>query len=399
MIPRMISTKFVQLITLLSCIFFTTSSLRADPPQFAQAKFVVPTRLFIKHTPQRGFQGPATIALKNGTLLLVAPWGRPETNFAQFAKKYPVPKFYQSVDGGRTWQLQGRMQMDWDLDGMISDGGVSFLRLRDGRLAFLAHRHVEGLHGGGLPIISFSSDDGSTWSPAKRIGDPEGVWYVMNDRLLQLKNQRLIVPVAHMPAETGTYEGDTNLGLCFYSDDVGVTWKRSIQPARLDDLRGMQEPCIAEIAAGHLLMLARTGSGSLFASFSADGGERWSKPQPTSLVSACSSLTLRTLPDRRLIVFYNHAKPLREGAFFPRTPLCYAISSNGGQSWSPPVVIDDEGVAHQDRQNIYPSVSFTAEGMLLVWSTEKAHPAGGFGAGDPQIGGGKCAIVAYPAKP
>ena len=264
--------------------------------------------------------------------------------------------------------------MEWNLTGMISDGGVSFLRLQDGRLAFLAHRHVTGLHGGGLPVISFSKDQGKTWTPARVIGEPEGVWYVMNDRLLQTQRGQLIVPVAHMPKDTGTYEGDRNLGLCFFSNDAGATWKRSRVPARLDDLRGMQEPCIAEIADNRLLMLARTGSGSLHASRSHDGGDTWSKPTPTTLTSACSSLTLRTLPDQRLIVFYNHTPPLQPGAFFPRTPLCYAVSADEGQSWSEPVVVDDEGMTNNDRQNTYPSVCFTKEGMLMIWSTEIANP-------------------------
>ena len=376
---------------------FVSSSLPADPLPFPRAQFVVKTRLFIKHTAIREFHGPDCIQLANGDILMAASWGRPRGNFKQFAAKYPVPQLYRSQDNGRTWREQGRMKMKWNLPGMISDGGVSFLRLQDGRLAFLAHRHVSGLHGGGLPAISFSTDNGQTWTAARLIGDPEGVWYVMNDRLLQTSRGQLIVPVAHMPKDTGTYEGDKNLGLCFFSHDGGATWKRSRVPARLDDLRGMQEPCIAEMEDHQLLMLARTGSGSLYASRSIDDGDTWSKPKPTTLTSACSSLTLRTLPDRRLIVFYNHASPLRSGAFFPRTPLCDAVSADQGQSWSAPVLLDDEGMAKKDRQNTYPCVCFTKEGMLMIWSTEIANPDGGFGPGNPRIGGGKCAIFAYPA--
>ena len=363
-----------------------------------KAPFIVPPEVFIHHTPERSFIGPGMFRLENGDILMAAPWGRPPTNFEQLAAKFPVPMLYRSTDGGRTWKEQGRMKMEWSLPGMVSDGGVSFLRLKDGRLAALMHRHVKGLHGGGLPAISFSSDDGATWTPARLVGEPEGVWYVMNDRLIQLRSGRLLVPVSHMPQGMGTYEGDKNLGLCFFSDDGGQTWGRSREPAKLDDARGMAEPCVAEVD-DRILMLARTGSGYHFSSWSDDGGDTWSKPEATTLESACSSLTLKTLPDGRLIVFYNHATPIKAGAFFPRTPLCYAVSGDGGKTWSPPVIVDDEGVANKDRQNIYPSACFTKEGMVVMWSTHGADPKGSFGGQhDARIGGGKRAILAMPEK-
>lgn len=364
-----------------------------------RTRFVVEPQVFLRHTVERSFIGPGSILLKNGDILMAAPWGRPPTNFEQLAANYPVPMLYRSRDGGRTWEEQGRMKMEWTLTGMISDGGITFLRLPDGRLAFLAHRHVPGLHGGGLPVISFSHDDGATWSPARTIGDPEGVWYVMNDRLIQMQSGRLVVPVAHMPQGAGTYEGDRNLGLCFFSDDAGVTWQRSARPAALADERGMAEPCVAEVVGGRLLMLARTGSGCNHSSWSSDGGNTWSAPEPTTQIAACAPLTLRTLPDGRLIVFYNHATPLRPGAFFPRTPLCYALSDDGGRSWGTPVVVDDAGVLRQDRQNIYPSICFTDEGMVVVYSTHLADPQGSFAGGTSHElidCGGKCCILPMP---
>lgn len=247
--------------------------------------------------------------------------------------------------------------------------------------------------------MSFSRGDGQTWTPARTIGEPEGVWYVMNDRMIQMKSGRLVVPVSHMPTGMGTYEGDRNLGLCFFSHDGGATWGRSRKPADLADARGMAEPCVAEVAGCRLLMLARTGSGCNYRSWSHDGGDTWSKPEPTTLLAACSPLTLKTLPDDRLIVFYNHATPLGPGAFFPRTPLTYAVSSDGGETWSAPVVVDDEGVERKDRQNIYPSACFTDEGILVVYSTHAADPEGSFSNGGTdgwKIGGGKRCIVSYP---
>jgi len=130
-----------------------------------KAQFIVPPEVFIHHTPERSFIGPGMLRLEKGDILMAAPWGRPPTNFEQLAAKFPVPMLYRSTDGGRIWKEQGRMKMEWPLTGMVSDGGVSFLRLKDGRLAALMHRHVKGLHGGGLPAISFSSDGGATWTP------------------------------------------------------------------------------------------------------------------------------------------------------------------------------------------------------------------------------------------
>lgn len=366
-----------------------------------RARFIVEPELFIRHTAQRIFIGPGAARLRDGSIFLAAPWGRPPTNFEQLTATHPVPHYFHSNDGGRTFADAGPMRMDWPLTGMISDGGFTFLSLRDGRLACLAHRHVLHLHGGGLPAIAFSCDDGATWSPARAVGGPEGVWYVMNDRLIEMKSGRLVVPVACADAALGGayYEGARSPGLCFFSDDGGATWRRSRRPAILDDERGMAEPSVLETADGRLLMLARTGSGSKFQSWSDDGGDTWSTPAPTTLRSGCSPHTLLRLPDGRPILFYNHAEPIHAGAFFPRTPLTYAVSPDDGKSWEEPVVIVDEGMEKKDRQLIYPTVVPTPEGLLVVFSEHAADPSGSFANGGAEgwkIGGGKRCIIATP---
>ena len=358
-----------------------------------RADFILEPELFLSHTPEREFIGPALVSLRDGAILMAAPWGRPPVDFSQLASSNPVPRMYRSTDGGRSWDDLGRMNMDWNLEGMISDGGITLLRLLDGRLGFLGHRHVEGLHGGGLPVWSVSDDEGETWTPARPLDGPEGTWYVMNDRMVQTRTGRLLVPVAHMEPSPESFEGSRTESLCFFSDDCGQTWKRSASRT-LEDQRGLQEPCIAETAPGEILMLARTGSGCHHACWSSDNGETWSPAQPTSLTAACSPLTLRTLPDGRLIVFYNHAEPIETGAFFPRTPLCYALSDDRGATWSPPTVIDSRGAQDQSMQHIYPGVCFTDEGILMVYSTHAADAKGSFGLkNDPAHHGGLRALL------
>ena len=369
---------------------------------FARAQFVVPPDIVITHLRDRVFIGPGTVLLPDGAVLLLAPWGSAPALFEELRGVYPLPHFYLSLDHGRTWCEQERIAMGWKLTGSINNGGFSFLRLRDGRLALVGHRYVPDNKGGGLPIISFSSDNGATWTAARIVGAGsarDDGWYIMNDRLIQMRNGRLLIPVAHAVSGSGP-EGDLAESGCFYSDDAGASWKLSQLVLRKGSLRGMAEPCVAELPDGGVLMLARSGTGYLMESRSADGGATWSPPQYTSLLSPCTSLTLKTLPDGRLIVFYNHVKEDSPGSLFPRCPLVYAVSVDG-RTWSAPVIVDDEGwnAEAPTRENIYPSICFLDEGMLVVWSSHFST-SGRVRRTTHQnlVGGGKRAILKYPSQ-
>ena len=383
-------------------------ALANEAQRWKRAEFVEAPAFFIRHDGERQFVGPGMFRLGNGEILLAAPWGRPPANFEEIARRFPVPPLFRSRDGGRTWREEGPLKLEWNLTGMISDGGISFLRLADGRLAMLAHRHLPKNKGGGLPVISFSKDEGATWSPARIVGEGtrDDANYVMNDRLIQLRSGRLIVPVAH-EAKGSRDEGDVDESLCFYSDDGGASWRRSLPVPLPTGPRGMPEPCVVERRDGSVLMVARSGTGFLLESDSKDGGATWSAPRNTTLVSPCSSLTLHRLPDGRLIVFYNHAAPSKPGWFFPRAPLVYAVSADDGATWGAPVIVDDEGlklgengaVVAAERDLIYPGVCFLEEGMLVVWSSH--FSSGDFRkktAAERLLGGGKRAILKYPAR-
>jgi predicted neuraminidase len=248
-------------------------------------------------------------------------------------------------------------------------------------------------HGSSLPAIRFSADEAKSWSKPVDLVRQDGIYYVMNERLIETSQRKLVVPVAR---GGGQYEGDNNSAGCFFSTDGGATWSLTETWARLAGDRGMAEPVIAELDDGRLFMLARTGKGSHHRSCSRDGGRTWSAPQPTTLTAACSPLTMKRMPDGRLLVVYDHAVPMRPEAFFPRRPLVYAVSSDGGETWGSPLCIDDE----QGQQHIYPSVTFLEHGILIVYSSVYASADGTFG-GPPdawKIGGGKSCIVKYPLR-
>jgi hypothetical protein len=83
----------------------------------------------------------------------------------------------------------------------------------------------------------------------------------------------------------------------------------------------------------------RTDRGCIYASRSADAGESWNAPEPTSLVAPVAPASARRLPGGdEIVILYNDRRgvpysPDRGTAFHHRTPLAAALSSDGGRSW------------------------------------------------------------------
>ena len=351
-----------------------------------RVEFVLQPQVINRNTEDRPYWGsPSVVELRSGRLLLSLLGG---------TKSDPSlpPRFFASDDRGKTFSqidsFPHRMQ--------LPVGPSTLLRLADNRIALAMHRvHPTG-HGGGLPAISFTSDEGKTWSKPFVVGAPEeeGSWYTMNDRMLQTRSGRLIIAVA---AGEGNFEGDKNAGLCFFSDNGGGSWERSTRAARSSEQHGMQEPCVVERKDGSLLMLAHTRQGSLYRSLSTDGGLTWGASRPTTLVSAASPLNLRRMPDGRLLVFYNHAKPIGN-KYFPRRPLVIALSDDDGETWGHPWVVDDQ----TDRSFVYPSITFLKEGILSLYHRQletEAHKRGEWGVNPQDVwkyGGGTRVLFKYP---
>jgi sialidase-1 len=337
------------------------------PAKLLPAEFVQPPKIFVRHTAKIEYCGAAVVRLASGKLVL------------------PGWKF-ESTDGGRSWTPT---KTDPWLDSR------EVIRLRDGRWAAVVSRPpAQPRFNWNILSIRFSSDEAKTWSKPVDFRKDAGPYAVMNERLIETRQGALVLALAYMPAAE-EHEADKNSAGCFYSTDGGKTWSLTEKWAKLEGDRGMQEPTIAELADGRLIMLARTGKGCHHRSYSSDGGRTWSTPQPTTLTAACSPLTMKTMSDGRLFVVYDHSAPMGPEAFFPRRPLAWAVSSDGGATWSPPHEID----AEQGQQHIYPSITFLADGILIVYASVAADPNGTFANGGPEgwkIGGGKSCIIKYP---
>ena len=61
----------------------------------------------------------------------------------------------------------------------------------------------------------------------------------------------------------------------------------------------VNEPSLAEVAPGRLLMMMRNGLGRLFQAWSFDDGETWTNPLPTSLAASTTPAQIRSIPSTR----------------------------------------------------------------------------------------------------
>src|SRR5688500_6939472 len=178
-----------------------------------------------------------------------------------------------SLAGGRTWS--DRDEPVPAAAGAQNTMSVSLLRLPGGRVAlfYLVKNSWDDCR----PYVQFSDDDARTWGPARPCVAEPGYYVVNNDRVIQLRTGRIVIPAAwHRPA-AGKRFNPRATAVCFLSDDGGETWRRGrglVEPPAQGQ-SGLQEPPVVELKDGRLIMLARTDLGSQYRCDSADGGESW----------------------------------------------------------------------------------------------------------------------------
>ncbi len=271
-----------------------------------------------------------------------------------------------SDDHGRTWSQPRIVVPTGDNQNLMS---VSLLRLRSGSLAlfYLAKKNkwLE-CH----PFLRLSRDDGRSWGPAIPVGHAPGYFELNNDRAVQLRSGRLILPLSFYRT-TGTADTQESwdsraLILWCYSDDEGLTWREAdtwwTMPAV--SRSGLQEPGVVELADGTLFSWSRTDQGSQFGFRSTDDGRTWSPPAATELKSPESPAGIKRLPgSSTLLAVYND----HSGRFpYPpgkRTPLVIAFSTDGGRTWPTRQVLEDDPTGWY----CYTAIHFTDEGVLLAY--------------------------------
>jgi hypothetical protein len=272
-----------------------------------------------------------------------------------------------SSDLGATWTANDVTLLA--NEGAMNVMSVSFVRLKQSRrIAFFYLRKDSDTRC--APFVRYSSDEARTWSsePIPVIEDNPGYHVLNNDRVIQTAAGRLLAPVALHTSPEGKWTSRGSVRV-YMSDDEGRQWRRSPQILECPDLNnatGLQEPGVVELKGGRLLLFCRTALGSQYVSISSDGGDSWTPPSPSGLLSPVSPASIERIPKTgHLLAVWNDHSAIPANLKSRRTPLTLAISRDEGQTW-------------ERRRNLledpkgwycYTAIEFVKDRILLAYAS------------------------------
>lgn len=283
----------------------------------------------------------------------------------------------ESFDNGKTWTDEDRIIFDHAQLGVENIMSVSLLRLASGRILLLALEKYPsevdfGLDGGMacMPYISYSDDDGESWSKPRPVMDSDSYIVVANDRMIQLDDGRLVIPFA-------THKSHVAF---LYSCDEGESWQQNPAWLIANDpaIGGFQEPGIIQLADGALYSYFRTKCGKQYGAVSRDGGNNWSQPAPLEdFCSPESPMNIKRNPrNGRLTAIWNDHAPRWDLPVPEYTRPGWGDRPTGGRH---PLVLAescDEGVSWQNAKRLekdtrrgycYAAMHFTDDALLLAY--------------------------------
>ena len=277
-------------------------------------------------------------------------------------------KLVTSDNEGRTWSrpLLVRDRRGRPIADPIGESGTpGIIRLSGGDLAMTYECRKPAVAGAYMmnPFIRKSDDEGKTWSKPVRIGPADANGGQNYDSLTQLSTGRLIFPVrrcfAGFPpnmSRDDVYAGrigafakvkgrwtkieghgqfpEMDLAYVYFSDDEGKTWRASEASLMIWRKDGAvfpsDEPSVAELPDGRLLMVMRTTVGQLYRSVSSDGGNWWVAPEPSGLASSYSPGRLKRVPGTDDVVcLWNQVSAAEMHAGCRRCRISSALTRDG----------------------------------------------------------------------
>ncbi len=262
-----------------------------------------------------------------------------------------------SDDGGLTWSNEDIKIIGNDLG--LNIMSVSLLRLFNGEIAlfYLRKKSLSDCR----PVLRISQDEGNTWGDEIIcIKDRIGYFVLNNDRVIQLKNGRLLLPVSRHAAPDMEWSNAGRIQT-YYSDDKGVSWKVGDEVANPDDVT-LQEPGVVAMMDGRIMMFMRNNSGVQYISFSSDQGESWSPAEPSGIKSPLSPASIERIPlTGDLLMVWNNNGGENKDIAGKRTPFNIGISQDEGKSWQKIRTLADD----PEGWYCYTAIEFAGEHVLL----------------------------------
>ncbi|MEU7003242.1 exo-alpha-sialidase [Nonomuraea sp. NPDC046570] len=242
---------------------------------------------------------PSIVTLPNGDLYLAYSWSISHSHSGAIAAR-------RSTDGGLTWSAQQIIASDPDpLTVDLKEPSLTVLR--DGTLVMAYYDYRPARGNRRQVYVTRSTDNGATWSP--RIVPPTLMYdsgkatVSVNGEIVELANGDLLLPIYGWRHYDGSLGGTAAHVL--RSRDGGLTWDRADErvvmwegPVYVRDVTVLyNEPALADLGGGHLMMVARTTNNGdvMRVSHSYDNGDTWTAPvdEPTLKGHAPHFLKLR----------------------------------------------------------------------------------------------------------
>jgi len=307
------------------------------------------------------------ITLKDGRILFVYTHFTGHLDASDAATAFLAGRY--SSDSGRTWTDLDELIVRRDENSTVMS--ASLLRLKNGAIAlfYIRKRSLSDC----VPLMQISYDEARTWSePVECITDKQGYFVLNNNRVIQLPSGRILLPVAlHRTPEDSRWHQKGRL-FCYYSDDNGQTWKSSMEISNPGNVV-TQEPGVALLKNGNIMMLARTPMNVQYQAYSRDNGATWGPMGPSKIKSPLSPASITRIPSTDdLLLIWNNNDGTNPTIVGRRTPFNLALSKDEGQTWEPIKTIGDD----PNTWYCYTAIHFVGRFVLL------AHCAGNFSSGD-----------------
>ncbi len=273
----------------------------------------------------------------------------------------------ESTDGGRTWN-------HFSMTGLPSGaaGSFQFPMLPDPthphRLIGLVNNDQQALVSC-IPTLVYSDDYGRHWTTTGTLSGQSGYGYTTVYGGCVTSDSFLIFSSAF---GRDRYSG-TNFGVftwtCLNGVDPTVPGNWHISNPVGGSME-LDEPSVADLGGGHVLMTMRTRIGQAGFAHSYDHGGSWGAVEYHGVPNSDQPPTLVKVSSSRLMIAYDNT-----GTLGVRRPLVVAVSDDNGGSWGQSLQVADDG---SGRAVCYPVLCKTSNGEIGIgwWGTDISGQGG-----------------------